>query len=512
MKYMDFQTNTFLQRAIYGLLSIGFLLRIVVWLQQRSIFLDEANLLRNYAERDYSGLFKDLDYQQYAPPLFSVAMKALIQLFGNHELGVKIVPLFCGSMMLWFFYRLSHRILSPKAVFAAVFFVAFGKIFIDYSTQAKQYATDGFVSMGLLYLSTYFNTFPFHKKQILFWTIIGCVTIWLSMPSVFILTGIGFHFLIKHFDFKNQVAPLSFLKLELLKQNIYNKKIWNILGMISSWLISFLLYFFLLLKNNAQSDYLQSFHQTYFLTLLPTNIVQLKLLITQIVGIFSNMLGCTFVANTLTIIGLSTGIYQLGRTQRDWFLRLVLPIIAVLIASAAHFYSLIPRLTLFFLPLLILIVFIGYDFLFTKINRTVQIIILIAFIATGYEYQNVSYFYKPFVTETAEIKKGLEYLVAEQARGEVFFVPFLAAPVIQYYTEIYAQPMTFSEMILQTRCCDKDMVQEDLKKLHEKGIKKIWIIQDNDYNYLLDFIQQRNGTILKQKKFHRGIILLYQTP
>jgi hypothetical protein len=510
MKFTDFQTNRFIQRAIYGLLFVGFLLRIAVWLQQRSIFLDEANLLRNYAERDYSGLFKDLDYQQYAPPLFSVAMKTMIQLFGNHELGAKLFPLFCGSAMLWYFYRLSYQILSPKAVFAALFFVAFGNIFIDYSTEAKQYATDGFVSIGLLYLSTYFKTFPFDKKQFLFWTFIGCVSIWFSMPSVFILTGIGFYFLINHLNFNNQ--PFHFI--QILKQNIFNKPLWNVLFMISSWLMSFLLYFFLLLKNNAQSDYLQTFHQQYFLAFFPTNIAQLKLLNTQIVGIFSNMLGCTLIANTLTIIGLSTGIYQLWKTQRDWFIKLVIPIIAVLTASATHFYSLIPRLTLFFLPILILIVFIGYDFIFTKINKMVQIIFIIAFIATGYEYQCLSSFYKPFVNDTVDLKNGLDYLSAEQVQGESFFVPFNAAPVIKYYTEIYAKPMTFSETILQTyRCCDTDIVQQDLKKLHEKGIKKIWVIHDDDaYQYLFDFVKQMNGQVLKQKKFHRGIILLYQIP
>jgi hypothetical protein len=56
-------------------------------------------------------------------------------------------------------------------------------------------------------------------------------------------------------------------------------------------------------------------------------------------------------------------------------------------------------------------------------------------------------------------------------------------------------------------------VQQDLKKGHQKGIKKIWVIHDDDaYQYLFDFVKQMNGHVLKQKKFHRGIILLYQIP
>jgi Dolichyl-phosphate-mannose-protein mannosyltransferase len=502
MKLTDFQIDRFIQRAIYGLLLSGFLLRIAVWLQQRSIFLDEANLLRNYAERDYTGLFKDLDYQQYAPPLFSVAMKSFIQVFGNQELGVKVFPLVCGSMMLWLFYQLVNPILSLKAVFAALFFVAFGKIFIDYSTEAKQYATDGFTSIGLLYLSTRFKTFPFDKKQILFWTLIGCISIWFSMPSVFILTGIGFYLLSKQVDFKN------------VHSIFLSKHIGFMIGMGASWIISFLLYFFLLLKNNAQSDYLQTFHQQYFLAFPPTSIAQFKLLITQITDLFSNTLGWTFIANLLAIIGLSTGIYQLWRTQRDWFIRLVIPMFAVFTASATHFYSLIPRLTLFFLPILILIIFVGYDFIFKKTNKIIQIIFIIAFIATGYTYQCLAYLYKPFLNDTADLKKGLEYLVHEQEKGETFFVPFNAAPVVKYYTEIYDKPMTFLNTTLQPyRCCDTEIVQQDLKKLHEKGIKKVWVIHDNDaYQYLFDFVKQMNGQILKQKKFHRGIILLYKIP
>jgi len=70
----------------YLLVGLGFLLRIVVWLQQRSIISDEAALLRNYGERTYGQLFQNLDYEQYAPPLFSVAVKASVQAFGNNEL------------------------------------------------------------------------------------------------------------------------------------------------------------------------------------------------------------------------------------------------------------------------------------------------------------------------------------------------------------------------------------------------------------------------------------------
>ena len=51
-------------------MALGLLLRAVVWAQQRSIVLDEANLIRNYVERNYGQLFQPLDYERTRRPCF----------------------------------------------------------------------------------------------------------------------------------------------------------------------------------------------------------------------------------------------------------------------------------------------------------------------------------------------------------------------------------------------------------------------------------------------------------
>ena len=56
--------------AGYAVLALGLLLRAVVWAQQRSIVLDEANLIRNYVERSYGQLFQPLDYERTRHPCF----------------------------------------------------------------------------------------------------------------------------------------------------------------------------------------------------------------------------------------------------------------------------------------------------------------------------------------------------------------------------------------------------------------------------------------------------------
>ena len=54
---------------IYGYLKIS------QYLEARSLFIDEANLARNIAEKGYLTLFSNLDYEQYAPPIFLVLSK-----------------------------------------------------------------------------------------------------------------------------------------------------------------------------------------------------------------------------------------------------------------------------------------------------------------------------------------------------------------------------------------------------------------------------------------------------
>jgi len=57
------------------LLSLAALLRCIVYFQNRSLFLDEANLSRNIVEKPYWELFGQLDYEQFAPPFYSCAVK-----------------------------------------------------------------------------------------------------------------------------------------------------------------------------------------------------------------------------------------------------------------------------------------------------------------------------------------------------------------------------------------------------------------------------------------------------
>ncbi len=480
--------------ATWLALILGSILRGAVWLQQRSIFLDEANLIRNYVEKNYKALFGHLEYQQYAPPLFSVMTKFIFQIFGINELSAKLFPLLCGIGLLWAFYTLSRRFLSPFAALMAVFFVVFDKIFIDYSTECKQYATDAFVAVLLLLLSQTIDFKSFNSKKTILWAVIGSIAIWFSMPSVFVLAGVGAYYLFSFWKNKNTKAMQQIAAVGIF------------------WLFQFALYFYFFLKTDAQSDNLQDFHKAYFLVFPPLSMSDLNLLMAQISGIIDRSIGITFLAAAISIICFILGIKQLGQNNRPIFLLLVLPILFTLAASALHYYSLIARLILFFLPIFILIVFIGYDSILQKGHWLFSSIITIAFISTIVLQVQILKPFEYFTNDYSDLREGLDFIKKEKQTNEVLFTPHGVTPVMRYYTQYCDQPYAFNKLVLQDYiCCDPNLFENALLDLHKKGEKRIWLLGDQPtYGNFERFIQSQNGRILKKHEFHRGVALLYE--
>ena len=54
--------------AVLLFLALGMALRLWYFLDARSLFIDEANLALNISELPFSGFFRPLLYDQYAPP------------------------------------------------------------------------------------------------------------------------------------------------------------------------------------------------------------------------------------------------------------------------------------------------------------------------------------------------------------------------------------------------------------------------------------------------------------
>lgn len=470
------------------IIGLGLLLRVVVWWQQRSIALDESNLIRNYVERSYGQLFQNLDYAQYAPPLFSVAVKACIGLFGNNELSTRLFPLLCSGATLLLFRRLAWRWLPPTFACLALASVAFGGLFIDYATECKQYATEGFVALGLLEVAHWASRRPLTARLALGLAALGAVAVWLSMTAVFVLAGIGLWWLMR------SLRPRDYRTTGRLV----------LVG--AAWAASFLAYFILLLKANAESTYLQQFHREHFLAFPPRSREDWQLLSGQLAGIADRAIGKTVLAMALAGVGAAAGTWQLLRRRDELFWLVLVPVLACLAASALHYYSLIHRLTLFFLPLVIVVVYLGLATLATR-RAAFVVLVGLALVVLGNQ-QRLRHMVKPFYSDYAEVRTGMEYIAQHQRPDETAFMNYNVSPVAYYYLRLHSPPMHLASVVLQEpRPSPTDIFEDAIRQMPRQGPSRAWLLYDRT-DESISTLAAAQGRILDRFNFERGYVLL----
>jgi len=106
--------------ALGAVLSLGALLRLLEYLGNRSLWLDEAMLALGIGRRGYLGLFAPLDYDQVAAPLFLWAVKTVSLIGGMGELALRFVPLVAGVMLPWTVWRMTRSLGGPAAGLIAI--------------------------------------------------------------------------------------------------------------------------------------------------------------------------------------------------------------------------------------------------------------------------------------------------------------------------------------------------------------------------------------------------------
>ncbi|MBC7449619.1 MAG: hypothetical protein H7330_16325, partial [Hymenobacteraceae bacterium] len=329
--------------ALGGVLVLGAALRLAVWWQARSFFIDETNLLRNYAERGYAGLWQPLHYKQYAPPLLSGLLKAATGAFGYGERAARLVPLLAGLAALGVFGWLARRWLSPLTAVLATACFAFGGIYVEFAATAKQYSMDVLVALALVALAEQQLRRPgLSARATVGWAVGGAVVVWLSMPAGFVLAGVGAALV---WQVGRGHAPAS---------------AWGRLAVLAlAWGGSFGAYFLLLLRTDAHAPVLQQFHTPYFLLFPPRSSADWTGLGQQLLGLIDRAFGKTVVAVALAAGGFLVGAGHLLWRAPARALLLLVPLVAALAASMLHYYSLMPRLMLFTMPALVLIIFSG---------------------------------------------------------------------------------------------------------------------------------------------------------
>ncbi len=136
----------FFKLFVWLIIFIGITLRLLMFFQNRNLIIDEANIVRNLYERDFTELLQPLKYEQYAPPLFLWIEEILSLIFGYGEKALKLYPMLCGIAALFVFWHLMKRLVYESAIWLPLALMAFSPYVIEFSTTIKQYMPDALIA------------------------------------------------------------------------------------------------------------------------------------------------------------------------------------------------------------------------------------------------------------------------------------------------------------------------------------------------------------------------------
>ena len=180
-----------IERAVLAFVAIGVLVRVARYLTNYPVWGDEACLALSFPRRGYLDLLSPLEYGQICPILFLWAELTAVKIFGFSEMSLRLFPLICGVSSVFLFRHVAGRILKGPALLMAMAIFAVSIHPIRHSAEAKPYATDLLVALGLLALALQWYSSPERSRWL--WMMFGLTPIALaaSYPAVLVAGGIG---------------------------------------------------------------------------------------------------------------------------------------------------------------------------------------------------------------------------------------------------------------------------------------------------------------------------------
>ncbi len=410
----------FSDKSLAGiLLALGAILRLRQYFSGRSLWADEAMLALNIVNRNFAQLFQPLDYDQGAPLGFLLIEKLFNAILGRHELVVRFFPLLAGMASLWLFYLLLMSLRGVaerrRSDLLALALFAVNPQLIYYSSESKQYIVDVAVTLGLLLLALPIFQGHIDRKNLGLLAAGGILALWFAHPALFVLAGIGL------------ALVLQFL------QTRDHRNLKATLGIGSLWLANLAMLYSINLRGLSQNDYLADYWADGFLPLPPWS--GLSWLADLITYQFDIQL-VPLLVSILIFVGLMVSF----RDQRSLALAIAFTAIFAFTASALKLYPVNGRLSLFLIPLGILLLGKTIEFLRETLSRNRFASIGVTILLSGYllitpsvtSFQN---FVSPKYYE--HIRPTMQVLADSWKDGDALFVTAWAEPAFRYYAPFY---------------------------------------------------------------------------
>ena len=427
-------------------ISVGVVLRLLGYFQNRSLWFDEAALAVNIVERPLSGLFRPLEFHQGAPVGFLVVEKILSSLLGPSEFALRLFPLTCGLLTLLLAAVVARLYLSRTAVPFAVALVALNPALIYYSSEVKQYSSDALVTLVLLWAFVRLAPSDVGGGQIAALAGVGCLAVWFSHPAVFLLAGAGIVFMVSARSDKGRIVRLAMV--------------------LTAWGASLVVLYVVSLRHLASDHALLDFWEQYFPP-HPTGAHTLLWLFDAFSASFHDPAGLAVLPGmALLVIGWA-GLFRRNRTL-GW--TIFGSYVALLLAAFAHRYPLGSRLLIFAVPIVLLLVAEGVTAVCDRLpHRKLAVVVVscaVLFLPALNAIRGVSGIRRD------DIRPVIEYVNAHAGPSDDWYVYFQAQPQMRYYSDVFGKPAQWK---LGSDCGgDSACYAKDIDSL--AGASRAWIV------------------------------------
>lgn len=344
---MDARRQKFTRLAL-AFCIVGVLLRLLQFMAKRSLWLDEAMLSINIASRNFFELLHDLDYGQVAPVLFLWLERLAFLVGGPDEWVLRALSFVAGVALPWITWLLARRFVGPGWSAFSALVVAVSPFLIRYSNEVKPYASDGVIAAVVILSVLVVANNP--RRPFTWWilVLVGLVASFLSISCVFVLAC---------------TAPALLLH-EQIRQD--RRLLIRVVLCTLSWLAPFIVLYVTVYRAPSDSAYVQLYWGEAFVTAQTAWPIGRELISSLLVGTLSPSgwgpvvrigVGIQAFAG-MVLCGL--GVLVLAR-KREYPELVILagPIVVAAAASALALYPISPRLTIFLVPGIVLLLTVG---------------------------------------------------------------------------------------------------------------------------------------------------------
>jgi len=326
--------------ASIGIVAMSVVVRIIMYIKCRSLWLDEALLAESIVSRNWLELLvSPLSNGQSAPVLYVITVKLIGATFGYSEFSLRVFSLFtfvglltCETVFMKKVFNLSNYQIAFVVVMTALL-----PSYIWYSNELKPYMSDAFFAVLTILLYFYYTQ---RKIKLPILTALYILILGFSSPGIFFVGGVLFsEFLVAVFNKnKRNIICISLSGIVILA----------VFGLYYHWWLS--------PASEAMKIYWD-------------NVASKETIINRIIKIFKPGVGRSASNVVWLFVPFALlGFYSLIRQKDKIAYSMGLSIFLVFLASAIGKWPLSGRLWLF-LPVIILIFTpIGFDFVYDKIK------------------------------------------------------------------------------------------------------------------------------------------------